>query len=144
MRDHCIDYPKLDHLYFTQYGNTSSDSKILTAPVVLSKRTPPKHAYLWSVQDDSTIDRNEYSIARKIDNHEFDVIIFADIHHSNPNIQLSLNSKIESQVFWNKVSKSYAKSRIGFLDGIDKHDRSHKDTMKVLENSLSFVCTFII
>ena len=91
MRDHCIDYPKLDHVYFTQFGNASSESKILTIPsssrsrASSSRRTPPKHAYLWSLHDDESIDRGVHSIAKKIVNSEFDVVIYADIYHKGEN-----------------------------------------------------------
>lgn len=38
---------------------------------------------------------------------------------------------ITSQHFWSKVSSSYPRSKIGFIDGVDKHDSSHPATLKV-------------
>ena len=126
IRDHCVDYPKLDHLYFSQYGNSSLDSKILSIPSSHRQRssyrqhTHPKHAYLWALHDDELVNRNEYSINKRIDNHEFDVIIYADVFHKEKSSKVYEDDEpgITSQHFWSKVSSSYPRSKIGFIDGV--------------------------
>ena len=137
--DHCVDYPKLSHLYFSQYGNASVDEKVLGFPASLrhsrasyAKHTHPKHAYLWSLHDDDLVDRNEYSILRRIDNGEFDAVIYADVYHRELKKEVYIDDKpmLEMQLFWQKVVKRYAKGRIGLVDALDRHDSSHVLTMK--------------
>ena len=139
IRDHCVDYPKLDHLYFSHYGNSSVDSKILSVPSSHRQRssyrqhTHPKHAYLWALHDDEFVDRDVQSISKRIDRHEFDVVIYADVFHREKSNRIYEDDEpgISSQFFWQKVSNVYPKSKIGFIDGVDKHDSSHPATLKV-------------
>jgi len=105
------------------------------------KKTPPKHAYLWSLHDDELVERDEYSVAKKIDSSEFDLIVYSDIYHrgtSQNGIYLQDANTIENQLFWAKVSRAYPKSKIAFIDGIGVHDSSHKPIMKV-----SLICRII-
>jgi len=148
IRDHCVDYPKLDHLYFSQYGNSSLDSKILSVPSSHRQRssyrqhTHPKYAYLWALHDDELVDRNEYSVSKRIDNHEFDVIIYADVFHKEKSSKVYEDDEpgITSQLFWQKVARAYPKSKIGFIDGVDRHDSSHPATLKVAsEKGILFI-----
>ena len=138
LRDHCVDYPKLSHLYFSEFGNTTVDSKILSVPSSHRHRssythhTHPKHAYLWALHDDELVERNEYSIGKRIEEREYDVIIYADVYHKEKSKSVYVEdvSMLDKQLFWQKVVKLYPKARIGLLDGIDKHDSSHTLTMK--------------
>ena len=74
---------------------------------------------------------------KKIDNHDFDLIIYGDIHHSsveNNGIYVKDKLGIENQLFWSKVSKSYSKNQIIFIDGKSIHEDRHMPTLKSASN----------
>ena len=84
LKSNCVDYPKLEHLYLDHYeGNTSSSTKFHHTEEAIWLNYGPQGVYLWSLADDPNVKRNEYLLGKKIDNREFDIIIYADIYHAD-------------------------------------------------------------
>ena len=142
LKNNCVDYPKMDHLYLDVYErNFTKDQEYQHTADAIRLTFGQQGSYLWSLPDDANVLRNEYLVGKKVDNREFDVVIYADIYHveqTGQQVYLDETSKIEEQYFWRKVSASYSKSKIGFLDGLDVHYSQHKKTMKVENHSNNF------
>ncbi len=92
LQERVVDYPKLDYIY----KNYSGDTKALYG----------KGFTYTKIVDDVPIDRN--NIEQRIKNKEFELIIYAYIHHG--------------RMFYDIVQQNYGAEKIAYICGQDEHE----------------------